>query len=119
MPVVGNVAAGTPILAQELIEDYLPFDTGGRDGEFFALRIRGESMIGAGILPGDLVVVHQQEDALSSEIVVAMLEEEATVKRLLRKRGETWLMPENPAYKPIDGRYATILGKVVAVYRTY
>ncbi len=119
VPVVGNVAAGTPILAQELIEDYLPFDTGGRDGEFFALRIRGESMIGAGILPGDLVVVHQQEDALSSEIVVAMLEEEATVKRLLRKRGETWLMPENPAYKPIDGRYATILGKVVAVYRTY
>ncbi len=119
VPVVGNVAAGTPILAQELIEDYLTFDTGGRDGEYFALRVRGESMLGAGILPDDLVVVHQQQDARSGDIVVALLEDEATVKRLQRKGGETWLLPENPDYRPIDGRNATILGKVSAVIRTY
>lgn len=119
VPVVGSVAAGTPILAQELIEDYLTFDTGGRDGEYFALRVRGESMLGAGILPDDLVVVHQQQDARNGEIVVALLEDEATVKRLQRKGGETWLLPENPDYQPIDGRNATILGKVSAVIRTY
>lgn len=119
VPVVGNVAAGTPILAQECIEEYIPFDTGGRDGEYFALHVRGESMLNAGILPGDLVVVHQQKEAHNGEIVVALLEDEATVKRLNRKNGEVWLMPENPNYQPIDGRYATILGKVAAVLRTY
>ena len=119
VPVVGNVAAGTPILAQECIEEYIPFDTGGRDGEYFALHVRGESMLNAGILPGDLVVVHQQKEAHNGEIVVALLEDEATVKRLNRKNGEVWLMPENPDYQPIDGRYATILGKVAAVLRTY
>lgn len=119
VPVVGNVAAGTPILAQECIEDYISFDTGGKDGEYFALRVRGESMLNAGILPGDLVVVHQQREAHNGEIVVALLEDEATVKRLNRKNGEVWLMPENPDYQPIDGRYATILGKVSAVLRTY
>ena len=119
VPVVGSVAAGSPILAQECIEDYLTFDTGGRDGEYFALRVRGESMLNAGILPDDLVVVHQQQDARSGEIVVALLEDEATVKRLRRKDGQVWLMPENDAYSPIDGRNATILGKVSAVIRTY
>ena len=119
VPVVGNVAAGTPILAQECIEDYISFDTGGKDGEYFALRVRGESMLNAGILPGDLVVVHQQKEAHNGEIVVALLEDEATVKRLNRKNGEVWLMPENPDYQPIDGREATILGKVSAVVRTY
>ena len=119
IPVVGNVAAGTPILAQECIEDYLTFDTGGRDGEYFALRVRGESMLGAGILPDDLVVVHQQQDAHNGEIVVALLEDEATVKRLRRKDNEVWLLPENPDYSPIDGRHATILGRVAAVIRTY
>jgi len=119
VPIVGNVAAGTPILAQECIEDYLTFDTGGRDGEYFALRVRGESMLNAGILPGDLVVVHQQREAHNGEIVVALLEDEATVKRLNRKGGEVWLMPENPDYQPIDGRNATIMGKVSAVVRTY
>lgn len=119
VPVVGSVAAGAPILAQEVIEDYLTFDTGGRDGEYFALRVRGESMLYAGILPDDLVVVHQQQDARNGEIVVALLEDEATVKRLHRKGGETWLLPENPDYQPIDGRNATILGKVAAVIRTY
>lgn len=119
VPIVGNVAAGSPILAQECIEDYLTFDTGGRSGEFFALRVRGESMLGAGILPGDLVVVRRQETANNGEIVVAMIEDEATVKRLSRKNGRTWLLPENDAYSPIDGTYAQILGKVAAVVRRY
>ena len=119
VPILGNVAAGSPILAQECIEDYLTFDTGGHSGEFFALRVRGESMLGAGILPGDLVVVRRQETANNGEIVVAMIEDEATVKRLSRKNGRTWLMPENDAYSPIDGTYAQILGKVAAVIRRY
>lgn len=119
VPVVGNVAAGSPILAQECIEDYLTFDTGGRQGEYFALRVRGESMLGAGILPGDLVVVHRQPTAHHGEIVVALLGDEATVKRLSIQNGHVWLLPENEAYQPIDGTYATILGRVSAVVRRY
>ena len=119
VPVVGSVAAGSPILAQECIEDYLTFDTDGRPGEYFALRVRGESMKYAGILPGDLVVVHQQSDARSGEIVVALFEDEATVKTLRRKDGHVWLMPENPDYDPIDGEGCAILGKVTAVVRRY
>ena len=119
VPVVGNVAAGAPILAEECVEDYLTFDTGGRAGEDFALRVRGESMLRAGILPGDLVVVHRQQECRSGEIVVALFEDEATVKTLRRKDGKTWLMPENPDYEPIDGTFAQILGKVVAVVRRY
>ena len=119
VPVVGSVAAGSPILAQECIEDYLTFDTGGLSGEHFALRVRGESMKYAGILPGDLVVVHQQQDAYNGEIVVAMLEDEATVKTLRRKNGHTWLLPENPEYDPIDSDGCQILGRVVAVIRRY
>ena len=119
IPVVGNVAAGSPILAQECIEDYLTFDTGGREGEYFALRVRGESMLNAGILPGDFVVVHQQPTAYNGEIVVALLGDEATVKRLSRRNGEVWLLPENENYRPIDGREATLLGKVTAVVREY
>ena len=119
VPLVGSVAAGSPILAEECIEDYLTFDTGGRVGEHFALRVRGESMRDAGILPGDLVVVHQQPDANSGEIVVALFEDEATVKTLRRKDGHIWLMPENPEYEPIDGDGCSILGKVVAVVRRY
>ena len=119
VPVVGNVAAGAPILAEECVEDYLTFDTGGRAGEYFALRVRGESMLRAGILPGDLVVVHRQQECRSGEIVVALFEDEATVKPLRRKDGKTWLMPENPDYEPIDGTFAQILGKVVAVVRRY
>ena len=119
VPIVGNVAAGSPILAQECIEDYLTFDTGGRDGEYFALRVRGESMLNAGILPGDLVVVRQQQTCNQGEIVVAMIDDEATVKRFSRKNGHIWLLPENDDYEPIDGTYAQILGKVVAVVRQY
>lgn len=119
VPIVGNVAAGSPILAEECIEDYLTFDTGGRTGEYFALRVRGESMLGAGILPGDLVVVRRQLTANNGEIVVALLEDEATVKRFSQKNGRIWLLPENDAYTPIDGTYAQILGKVAAVVRRY
>ncbi len=119
VPVVGSVAAGSPILAEECIEDYLTFDTDGTSGEHFALRVRGESMLGAGILPGDLVVVHQQQDARNGEIVVALFEDEATVKTLSRKNGQVWLLPENDDFEPIDGANAQILGKVVAVVRRY
>ena len=119
VPIVGNVAAGSPILAEECIEDYLTFDTGGRSGEYFALRVRGESMLNAGILPGDLVIVHRQATCSNGEIVVAMIEDEATVKRFSRQNGHIWLLPENEAYSPIDGTYAQILGKVAAVVRRY
>ena len=119
IPILGDVAAGTPILAQECIEDYLTFDTQGLSGEHFALRVRGESMLNAGILPDDLVVVHRQQDVHSGEIVVALFEDEATVKTYRCKDGQVWLMPENPDYQPIDGTHAEILGKVVAVVRRY
>lgn len=119
IPVVGTVAAGSPILAEECIEDYLTFDCAGREDEYFALRVRGESMLKAGILPDDLVVVRRQQTANSGEIVVALLGDEATVKRLSRKQGEIWLLPENDDYQPIDGTEAQILGKVTAVVRQY
>jgi len=116
IPVVGVVTAGVPILAVENMEGTIPWD--GESG-CFALRVRGDSMIGAGILDGDKVIVRPQADADNGEIVVALLEDEATVKRLHRKNGEVWLMPENPAYSPIDGRNASILGKVKGVVREY
>ncbi|MDE6590312.1 MAG: transcriptional repressor LexA [Oscillospiraceae bacterium] len=122
VPLVGFVAAGTPILAQENIEEYLTFDTGGLVGEHFALKVRGESMLEAGILPGDLVIVHQQPQARNGDIVVALFGDEATVKTFRRKAdGHVWLYPENshPAYQPIDGEGCSILGRVVAVLRRY
>jgi len=119
IPILGSVAAGAPILAQECIEDYLTFDCAGREDEYFALRVRGESMLKAGILPNDLVVVRKQPTANNGEIVVALLEDEATVKRLSRKNGQIWLLPENDAYQPIDGNQAQVLGKVTAVVRQY
>ena len=119
VPVVGNVAAGSPILAEECIEDYLTFDTEGRTGEHFALKVRGESMRNAGILPGDLVVVHQQQSVRNGDIVVALFEDEATVKTYRNKDGHVWLLPENDDYSPIDGTFARILGKVVGLQRRY
>lgn len=117
IPVLGNVAAGEPILAQELVEDYIDFDAPAED--CFALRIRGESMIGAGILPGDLVIVRRQPTALNGEIVIALIGEEATCKRFSRRNGHVWLLPENPDYEPIDGTFARILGKVIGLQRRY
>jgi len=119
VPVLGSVAAGAPILAQECIEDYITFDTQGKSGEHFALRVRGYSMINAGILPGDLVVVRSQRTAHNGEIVVALIGEEATVKRFHQENGQLWLLPENDDYEPIDGSEAEILGKVTAVIRQY
>ena len=119
VPILGNVAAGSPILAQECIEDYLTFDTGGHGDEYFALRVRGESMLNAGILPGDLVVVRRQQTCSNGEIVVAEMEAEAPDKRFCKENGHIWLLPENDAYSPIDGTYAQILGKVSAVVRRY
>ena len=119
IPILGDVAAGTPILAPECIDDYLTFDCGGTEEEFFALRVRGESMLNAGILPDDLVVVRRQPSAINGEIVVALLGDEATVKRLSKKNGEIWLLPENDDYQPIDGTNAQVLGRVTAVVRQY
>lgn len=120
VPLVGRVTAGLPILAIENIEEYLtlPHDMLGKD-DLFCLRVQGESMIDAGILDGDIIIVREQNNAENGEIVVAMIEDEATVKTLNRKNGKTWLMPENPDYEPIDGDRAEILGKVVAVVRKY
>ena len=119
VPVVGNVAAGAPILAEECIEEYVSFQTGPHPEEYFALKVRGESMLYAGILPDDLVIVHKQPEARNGEIVVALFEDEATVKTLSRKNGAVWLLPENPEYEPIDGTYAQIIGKVVGLIRRY
>ena len=119
IPIVGCVAAGSPILAEESIEDYLAFDCQGREEEYFALRVRGESMLGAGILPRDLVVIRRQQTAVNGEIVVALLGEEATVKRYSKRGDKIWLLPENDACSPIDGTEAQLLGKVAAVVRRY
>lgn len=115
IPVVGVVTAGLPILAVENQEGTMPWHESG----CFALRVRGDSMINAGILDGDKVVVRPQSTADNGQIVVARIEEEATVKRLLRKNGEIWLMPENERYAPIDGTHAEIIGIVKGVVREY
>ena len=116
IPVIGVVTAGLPILACENQEGTMAWDG---DPGCFALRVRGDSMINAGILSGDKVVVRPQQTAMDGQIVVARIGDEATVKRLHRKNGEIWLMPENDAYEPIDGREAEIIGLVKAVVREY
>ena len=115
IPVVGVVTAGLPILAVENQEGTLPWSEPG----CFALRVRGDSMINAGILEGDKVIVRPQSSADSGQIVVARIEDEATVKRLLRRNGQVWLMPENDNYSPIDGTHAEIIGVVKGVVREY
>jgi repressor LexA len=116
IPVVGVVTAGIPILAVENQEGTLAWD--GEPG-CFALRVRGDSMIGAAILDGDMVVVRPQPTANDGQIVVARIGDEATVKRLQRRNGEVWLLPENDAYEPIDGSEAELIGLVKAVIREY
>jgi len=119
LPLVGQVAAGSPILAEENIEDYLevPDVVGGEDGDYI-LRVRGESMQDAGILEGDFVVVRPTERASDSEIVVALVgDEEATVKRFFREKDQVRLQPENKSMKPIRTRDARILGRVVGMFR--
>jgi repressor LexA len=118
VPVVGRIAAGGPILAEQRVEDIfaLPRQLVG-EGTLFLLEVRGDSMLDAAICDGDYVVVRQQADAEHGEIVAALLDDEATVKTLSKKGGEVLLLPQNPAYEPIDGAAATILGKVVTVLR--
>jgi repressor LexA len=118
LPVVGRVAAGAPILADENIEEYVevPPIAGGDEGEY-VLRVRGDSMVDAGILDGDFVVVHKQETANNGEIVVALVGEEATVKRYFREPDHIRLQPENASMDPIRTREAEVLGRVVGVFR--
>ncbi len=117
VPVVGRVAAGEPILAAENIEQTIPLPTEFSGEQTFILRVRGDSMIDAGILDGDFVVVRQQPTASNGDIVVAMLEDEATVKTFYREADRIRLQPQNPALEPIYSRDVTILGKVVALFR--
>ena len=116
IPVVGLVTAGIPILAVENQEGTIPWEG---DPGCFALRVRGESMINAGILSGDLVVVRPQQTAMDGQIVVARIGDEATVKRLSRRNGQVWLLPENPDFEPIAGSEAELIGLVKAVVRLY
>jgi repressor LexA len=119
VPVVGDIAAGTPISAVEHVDDVMQLPRGltGR-GTVFGLRVRGESMIDAAICDGDIVVIRQQSEAHSGQIVAAMIDEEATVKVYRRRNGHVFLEPRNPAYEVIDGDNATILGIVVSVLRS-
>ena len=118
VPVVGQVAAGEPVLAEENIEEYLelPSMIGGDDGDF-VLRVKGDSMKDAGILDSDYVVVQQASSARNGEIVVALIEDEATVKRFFREKDRVRLQPANKDFKPIRTRDAKVLGKVVGVFR--
>ncbi len=118
VPVVGRIAAGGPVLAEQAIEDVFPLPRQlVGEGTLFMLRVTGDSMIDVAICDGDWVVVRQQPVAENGEIVAAMIEGEATVKTYKRRDGHVWLMPQNPVYDPIDGDQATILGRVVAVMR--
>ncbi len=116
IPVVGVVTAGIPILAVENQEGTMAWEG---DPSCFALRVRGDSMVNAGILSGDKVIVRPQQSANDGQIVVARIGDEATVKRLSRRNGEVWLLPENDAYEPIDGSEAELIGIVKAVFREY
>lgn len=118
VPVLGRIAAGGPILAEEAVEDVfpLPRELVG-EGSLFLLKVVGESMVDAAICDGDWVVVRQQNVADNGDIVAAMIDGEATVKTFKRTRGQVWLMPHNPAFEPIPGNDAAVLGKVVTVIR--
>ena len=118
LPVVGQVAAGHPVLAEENIEEYVPVPqiAGGDEGEF-VLRVKGDSMINAGIFEGDYVVVRPQKTASDGEIVVALVGDEATVKRFYKEKDQVRLQPENDALEPIRSRDVTLVGRVVGVCR--
>ena len=118
IPVVGRIAAGGPILAEQNIENHfaLPRELVG-NGDLFILKVSGDSMIDAAICDGDWVVVRQQQTADNGDIVAALLEDSATVKVFKQTNGQTWLLPRNSAYDPIDGTHAVIMGKVVSVLR--
>lgn len=118
VPLVGRIAAGGPILAEQRVENVLPLprELVG-EGTLFLLEVKGDSMIDAAICDGDYVVVRQQPDAVNGDIVAALIDDEATVKTFKRTSNQVWLLPHNPAFEPIDGNNASILGKVTAVLR--
>ncbi|MDT4937893.1 MAG: repressor LexA, partial [Pseudonocardiales bacterium] len=118
VPMVGRIAAGGPILAEQMIEDVYPLPKAlVGDGTLFMLKVVGDSMIDAAISDGDFVVIRQQPDAENGTIVAAMIDGEATVKTFQRRDGHAWLLPHNPAYQPIPADEASILGRVVTVLR--
>lgn len=120
VPVLGTVAAGLPILAQESIETFITLNTSRKyQGELFALHVKGDSMINAGILDGDIIIARKAEAAEEGEIVVALIDDEATVKRFYRDGVNIVLKAENPNYEPIITDHAVLLGKVIANYRYY
>lgn len=118
VPLVGRIAAGVPITAEQHVDDVmrLPERLTG-SGTLFMLEVHGDSMVDAAICDGDYVVVREQNSAVNGDIVAALLDDEATVKTFRKENGHVWLMPHNPAYSPIDGTHATIMGKVVTVLR--
>lgn len=119
VPLVGRIAAGAPITAEQHVEDVmrLPERLTGSGGTLFMLEVHGDSMVDAAICDGDFVVVREQRDAVNGDIVAALIDGEATVKTYRNEHGHLWLMPHNPAYAPIDGTHATIMGRVVTVLR--
>ncbi|MER0442976.1 transcriptional repressor LexA [Streptomyces sp. Edi4] len=120
VPLLGRIAAGAPILAEEDVEDVLEVSRSlVGEGDLFAVKVVGDSMIGAAICDGDILTMRRQDSADHGDIVAAMIDGEATVKRLKREDGRVWLMPHNPAYAPIPGDDAVILGKLAAVMRSY
>lgn len=119
VPLLGTVAAGQPILAMEQIEDYIPIKTNYSSKDLFALRVKGESMVEAGILNGDIIIARQTPSAMDGEIVVALIEDEATVKRFFKEKNRFRLQPENSTMEPIYTDHVKILGKVISVFRSY
>lgn len=118
VPLVGRIAAGGPILAEQTVEDVFPLPKAlVGEGELFMLKVSGDSMIDAAICDGDFVVVRRQSTCNNGDIVAALLDDEATVKTFKQRDGHVWLMPHNPAYEPILGDHATVMGKVVSVLR--
>jgi repressor LexA len=119
IPLVGSIAAGVPITADQMVEETMPLpESLVGSGDLFMLKVKGESMIDAAICDGDFVVIRQQKDANNGEIVAAMIDGEATVKTFSKKSGKVWLLPANDAFEPIDGTHCEILGKVTAVLRS-
>lgn len=120
IPLIGRIAAGSPILAEENIEDYLTFpEEMFGTGEFFALSVAGDSMIEGGIFDGDIAIIKKQNVANNGDIVAALLEDEATLKVFQKTSDSIRLLPKNSAYKPIEGREFTVLGKLAAIFRSY
>jgi len=119
VPLIGTVTAGVPILAAQSVEDYIPVPIDQRGRSLFALRVKGDSMINAAILDGDIVIVEQTPVAENGDIVVALIEDEATVKRFYKEKGHFRLQPENDSYEPIIVKELAVLGKVISLIRNY